>query len=77
MIAHADSTAAQLNRIATRMNEGDGTLGMLLNNDTLYTNLEHATRNLELLLLDMKMNPKRYINFSLIDLSRDRYQKNK
>jgi phospholipid/cholesterol/gamma-HCH transport system substrate-binding protein len=77
MLAHADSTLMQLNDITSKINKGNGTMGMLLHNDTLYNNLEKASRNLELLLLDIKTNPRRYINFSIIDLSRDRYEKNK
>ena len=38
---------------------------MLMNNDTLYTNLESATLQLDLLLEDMRVNPKRYVHFSV------------
>ncbi|MFO8022079.1 MAG: MlaD family protein [Perlabentimonas sp.] len=76
-LTQADSAMIALNQIATKINRGEGSMGMMLNNDTLYNNLEDAARNLELLLLDMKLNPKRYINFSLIDFSRNRYEKDK
>lgn len=51
--------------VMRKVDEGDGSLGKLVNDPTLYENLEDATRQLNLLLLDMKYNPKRYVNFSV------------
>jgi phospholipid/cholesterol/gamma-HCH transport system substrate-binding protein len=76
-LAQIDSAMLSLNAIVTRINKGEGSMGMLINNDTLYTNLENAAQNLEHLLYDMKINPKRYINISLFDFSRTKYQKEK
>lgn len=76
-LAQADSAIFSFNRVVTKINQGEGSIGMLLHNDTLYYNLENASKNLEMLLLDMKVNPKRYINVSLIDFSRTRYEKSK
>lgn len=47
------------------MNNGKGTAGQLLTNDTLYTNLTNSLESLNLLLQDMKANPKKYVHFSL------------
>jgi phospholipid/cholesterol/gamma-HCH transport system substrate-binding protein len=47
------------------MNKGKGTAGQFLTNDTLYTNLTNSLESLNVLLLDMKANPKRYVHFSL------------
>jgi phospholipid/cholesterol/gamma-HCH transport system substrate-binding protein len=47
------------------MNSGKGTAGQLLTNDTLYANLTASLESLNLLLKDMKDNPKRYVHFSL------------
>ncbi len=47
------------------MNQGKGTAGQLLTNDTLYTNLTNSLESLNLLLVDMKANPKRYVHFSI------------
>lgn len=76
-LAQADSAMTSFNHIASKINNGQGTIGMLLHNDTLYNNLEQATKNLELLLFDMKVNPKRYVNISLFDFSRTRYVESK
>ena len=47
------------------LNEGKGTAGQLMTNDSLYRNLSNSLESLNLLLLDMKTNPKRYVHFSL------------
>lgn len=76
-LAQADSALYAVNQLITKINAGQGTVGALMQNDTLYYNLERSAKNLELLLYDMKVNPKRYINFSLIDFSRTRYTEEK
>ena len=47
------------------LNGGQGTAGKLMTNDTLYQNLSNSLENLNLLLIDLKANPKRYVNFSV------------
>jgi phospholipid/cholesterol/gamma-HCH transport system substrate-binding protein len=47
------------------LNKGKGSAGQFLTNDTLYTNLSGSLENLNLLLKDMKANPKRYVHFSI------------
>jgi phospholipid/cholesterol/gamma-HCH transport system substrate-binding protein len=68
-----DSSLNQLQQTMTKVNSGEGTLGKLVNTDSLYRNLESASLQLELLIKDMKTNPQRYVNFSIIDLSRTKY----
>ncbi len=51
--------------IMDKINHGEGTIGMLVHNDTLYTNLENTAEDLDLLLEDMRINPKRYVHFSI------------
>ncbi len=69
--------AQNLNEITTKMNEGEGTMGKLLNDDSLYTNLNNATRDLDLLLIDVKESPKRYVHFSLFGGGKDKDKKDK
>ncbi|KAB2872083.1 MAG: MCE family protein [Bacteroidales bacterium] len=76
-MAKLESSMKDLNSILAKINSGEGTLGNLVNNDTLYRNLESASRGLDLLINDMKNNPKRYVNFSIIDLSRTKYVEEK
>jgi phospholipid/cholesterol/gamma-HCH transport system substrate-binding protein len=47
------------------LNNGKGSAGQLFTNDSLYINLNNSLANLNLLLQDMKTNPKRYVHFSL------------
>jgi phospholipid/cholesterol/gamma-HCH transport system substrate-binding protein len=55
----------QLNDILQKISKGEGTMGMLVQNDTLYYNLEAASKNLDQLLLDLQKHPKRYVHFSI------------
>jgi phospholipid/cholesterol/gamma-HCH transport system substrate-binding protein len=48
-----------------KVNRGEGTLGQLANNDTLYFNLQKTSESLNLLLKDLKAHPKRYVHFSV------------
>jgi phospholipid/cholesterol/gamma-HCH transport system substrate-binding protein len=45
--------------------KGEGSLGQLAKNDSLYKNLEASTNSLNLLLEDLRLHPKRYIHFSV------------
>ena len=47
------------------INDGKGTAGQFLTNDTLYTNLSNSLESLNQLFMDMKANPKRYVHFSI------------
>jgi phospholipid/cholesterol/gamma-HCH transport system substrate-binding protein len=59
------ATSGQLKTMMERMERGEGTLGALLNNDTLYQNLESASREMDLLMEDLRLNPNRYVQLSL------------
>ena len=65
IIAKADDAVANFNEMAIKINAGEGTIGQLLNDKRMYDNLEAATGELEQLLRDIKLNPKRYIHFSV------------
>jgi len=47
------------------LNNGQGTAGQLLTNDSLYTNLSNSLGSLNMLLQDLKTNPRRYVHFSV------------
>ncbi|MCB9173793.1 MAG: MCE family protein [Flavobacteriales bacterium] len=61
----AQSTFDNMSAIMAKINQGEGSMGKLINNDSLYLNLEAATKDLDKLLIDMKENPKRYVHFSI------------
>ncbi|WP_370479798.1 MlaD family protein [Tamlana flava] len=53
-------TLASLNGVLDKVEKGDGSIGKLLKDESLYNNLEGATKELEELLRDIKLHPKRY-----------------
>ncbi len=56
---------AQLDEVFSKINSGEGSLGELVNDPALYNNLEDATFSLNRLLLDIKYNPNKYLQFSV------------
>jgi phospholipid/cholesterol/gamma-HCH transport system substrate-binding protein len=50
---------------SSKINSKDGSLGLLLNDKTLYTNLEGTSNKLNILLDDIRVHPKRYVNISI------------
>ncbi len=70
MINEAHLAVAGVNQIVAKINQGEGSLGSLIHNDTLYYNLEAASYNLNRLIKDLNDNPQRYVNFSVINFGR-------
>ncbi|HUH26565.1 MAG TPA: MlaD family protein [Flavobacterium sp.] len=60
-----DSAASSLDQMMKDIDSGKGNIGKLLKEEELYHNLEGATKELNQLLEDVKLNPKRYINISV------------
>lgn len=58
-------TANNLNQTIAKLNTTDGTAGLLLNDKKVYNNLQYSLGNLNKLLEDLRINPKRYVHFSL------------
>lgn len=61
----AQATFDHMSEIMTKINQGEGSLGQLVNNDSLYMNLEMVTKDMDRLLIDMREHPKRYVHFSI------------
>ena len=60
-----NSLLNNLNSITTSLKNSEGTAGKLINDKSIYDNLENATNQLNRLIEDIKLNPNRYINFSV------------
>jgi phospholipid/cholesterol/gamma-HCH transport system substrate-binding protein len=60
-----DAATASLRTVLGRMEAGEGTLGRLSTDDSLYANLNAAAQSLNELLADVRANPNRYINISI------------
>jgi phospholipid/cholesterol/gamma-HCH transport system substrate-binding protein len=64
-VKELNATIAKVNGIMKGLDSGKGTMGKLLNDDALYSNLEKTSKELELLLQDVRLYPTRYVNISL------------
>ncbi len=62
---NVDKTMAELAMVTEKINNGDGSLGLLVNNDSLYFELEKSSKDLNLLLEDIRLHPKKYLKFSV------------
>ena len=65
VITNAQNTLSNLNTLLSEIENGKGTVGKLLKDDALYNDLDKSAKQLELLLQDFRLNPKRYVHFSL------------
>ncbi len=60
-----DNTIASVQQLTNRLNSNDGTLGLLMNDPSLYNNLTSTMRDADSLLVNLRQHPKRYVHFSL------------
>ncbi|MCF4101616.1 MlaD family protein [Gillisia sp. M10.2A] len=65
---------ADFEQVSNNLSSGKGTAGKLLTDDKVYDNLDRATKQMEQLLQDIKLNPKRYVHFSVFGKSPGSYQ---
>lgn len=72
-VANLDTTLLTVNNLMTSIKNGEGSMGKLLKDEGLYENLEGAALQMEQLLEDMKLNPKRYVHFSVFGKKAKRY----
>ncbi|MBA3971546.1 MAG: MCE family protein [Bacteroidetes bacterium] len=64
-INNANVALSQTSTIMTKINSGQGTMGMLINNDSLYRKLDKSAEDLDRLLKDLRINPERYVHISV------------
>lgn len=60
-----EDAVANLETVTEKINSGDGTAAKFINDPSVYNNLERATDQLDALIQDVKLNPKRYVHFSI------------
>ena len=65
LISKLNSTVSNFNLALNKINNGNGSVSKLLENDAIFNNLEKATSELEALINDIKVNPNRYVHFSI------------
>lgn len=65
MSGDLEKIIADFEKISNNLSSGQGSAGKLLTDDAVYDNLDRATKQMEQLLQDIKLNPKRYVHFSV------------
>ncbi|MCC8410245.1 MlaD family protein [Mucilaginibacter sp. UR6-1] len=68
---NVDKTMANLETTTNKINSREGSLGLLINDSTMYKNLSNASANLNNLFIDLKAHPKRYVSFSIFGGGKD------
>ncbi|HBK83259.1 MAG TPA: MCE family protein [Flavobacterium sp.] len=64
-VSNLEKTLASVDKIMSDLQAGTGTMGKMLKDDKMYTNFTKASKELELLLEDVRLHPTRYVNVSL------------
>jgi len=65
VIDRTNIAITQTNELLIKLNKGEGTIGQLVNNDSLYFALEKTIQDMDTLINDLRSNPKRYVHFSV------------
>ena len=60
-----DQTIANVQQLTAKLNSKDNTLGLLMNDASLYNNLNTTMRSADTLLVNLREHPKRYVHFSI------------
>ena len=76
-IAKSDiiSFVQNINKLTSNISNGKGSLGKLINDDAFYNNLEKSSAQMNQLIEDIKNNPSRYVNFSILGGAKKPYKK--
>ncbi len=72
-IAATNASMAKITEIVDKVERGEGTLGMLVNDEELYKEIENTSEEIGLLLQDLRLNPKRYVNVSVFGKKQTQY----
>ncbi len=64
-IYNFEKLSSNFNQVLSEIRNGSGTINKLIYEDSLYQNLKNSSESIDLLLKDLKSNPKRYVHFSL------------
>ena len=73
-LSNFETTVNRLNTVLADLEAGKGSVGKLLKDEALYENIEASTKEIELLIKDLKEHPKRYVHFSLFGKKEVPYQ---
>ena len=65
VINNTNKAMTDASQILEKINKGQGSIGLLVNNDSLYNNLKKSSLDLDKLISDLKANPDKYVHFSI------------
>ncbi|MGE5733280.1 MAG: MlaD family protein [Gemmatimonas sp.] len=65
LVANIDSTNSQIRSLLAQAQNGNGTVGKLLSDSLLYTDVRKSVQQLDSLIADIKKNPRKYINLKI------------
>ena len=65
ILDNAGIAVANMKEAMEKVNNGSGTMGKLINDSSLYINLNNSAKDLDLLMKDLNENPRRYVHFSV------------
>ena len=65
VISNLSESSENIDKIISEISEGEGSLNKLVFDDALINSLDAASKNINLLIKDLRLNPKRYVHFSL------------
>ncbi len=74
LAATLEETLNGFDSVMSKIDNGEGSIGKLINDEELYNNLESASKELEELLRDLKENPKRYVHISVFGKKAEPYE---
>ena len=77
IIGNLTKTSNNLNSIIDEISSGDGTFNQLIYDDSMIKSINEASNNLNLLMEDLRLNPKRYVHFSLFGKKNKEYKTKK
>lgn len=73
-LVSTQQSLASFDKILVKANSGDGSLAKMMNDPDLYINLSNSLNNMNYLLQDFRLNPKRYVNVSVFGKKQKKYQ---
>lgn len=77
LFTDAQQAVSNINSVTEKLEKGEGSVGQLMHNDSLYSNINKAAESLDKLLSDLKANPSRYINITVFGKNKEKKDKEK
>ena len=77
VVKNLSQSSKSIDKIVNEISNGNGSLNKLIFDDELINSLDAASSNINLLLKDLRLNPKRYVHFSIFGKKNQEYKEDK